>query len=438
MAAIIDTHEEEMTVIGAICCEPKLIRVVSGIVEPKHFFYERYRTVYEYALETDMSGRVFDVLLAADELKDKIPEIRNLLAECMEIVPTTTNTEEYAKLLRAKADERFLRESVGEALNELSGEKLTEAIASICAEQIQNRTGSRIKPLQSIICGVCEELTHKPTNRVDTGYGKLDYLLKGMWGGQLILIGARPAVGKSAFAWSLAVNAAKSTKKVVHVYSLEMENSEIGEREIVRNTGTVTLSDVIDRDLNETQWGEIAESASLTGNLPIKVDDSSAVKMSKVRSQALTEKNLGLIIIDYTGLMTADRKYDSRNLELGAISRDGKNLAKELGVPVVMLAQLSRKIGGDDVKPTLTDLRDSGELEQNASKCIFLWNVDKESGKVGVSVAKNRRGMLGEVVMQFDGSHMRFSETEDRYEEPSKSRKRGSRGNVYDDDLPMD
>lgn len=420
---MIDTYEEEIAIIGAICQEPKLVRVVQRCVEPRHFFSGTCRAVYEYAVETDAAGMVFDVLIAADALKEKIPEIRSFLAECMEVTPTTANTEEYAQILRSKADERELREKITAALDEESGARLTETIAAVCAEQIQNRAGGRMRKLGDVMERTYNGLREKPTNRVDTGYGQLDHLLKGMWGGQLILIGARPAVGKSAFALSLAENAAKSTKKVVQLYSLEMEDTEIGERELARNAYALTMNEIIERDLNDEQWNDAAQSFMSAAGLPVYIDDSSDVKPSKVRSQALTEKNLGLIIIDYGGLMASDRKYDSRNLELGAISRDLKNLAKELHVPIVMLAQLSRKIGGDDVKPTLTDLRDSGELEQNASKCIFLWNTNKEQHEVGVSVAKNRRGMLGEVVMQFDGAHMRFYETEKRYEEPQRRRR---------------
>lgn len=421
---MIDTYEEETAIIGAICCEPELVRVVERYVEPRHFLSGTCRTVYEYAVETDAAGRVFDALIAADALKEANPEIRRFLAECMEVTPTMANTEEYARILRSKADERELREKVAAALEEESGAKLTEAIAAVCAEQIQARRGGRMKKYSEVLTDTYTALSEKPENRVDTGYGKLDFLLKGMWDDELILIGARPAVGKSAFALSVVEHVAKSTGKVVHLYSLEMPGNQIGERALARHTSFVTMDNLIERNLeNDNQWSDVAQSLSVSAGLPILIDDSANVKMSKVRAQALTEKNLGLIVIDYGGLLTPDKKYDSRNLELGAISRDAKNLANELKVPVVMLVQLNRGIS-DDTKPTLREIRDSGELEQNANKVIFLWNIDRESGRVGASVAKNRRGLLGEVVMQFDGSHMRFYETEDRYEEPKQCGKR--------------
>lgn len=426
---MISTYEEETAIIGAICQKPKLIRVVARHVEPRHFLHESCRTVYEYALETDSDGKAFDALIAADALKDKIPEVRNFLAECMEVVPTTANTEEYAKLLREKADEIDFRERVGMELGEERGGKLTESIAAICAEQIQNRAGGGLKKWSDILTRTYDGLFQRAVNRVDTGYGKLDGLLKGMWGGELIIVAARPAVGKSAFALSVAENAGKA-KKVVHYYSLEMEDTENGERAIARHTKKVSMNELIERNISDDTYDpktlndmcdDIVDSMTEIAGLPIYIDDSPNCKPSKVRAQALMEKDLGLIIVDYGGLMSSDRRYDSRNLELGAISRDLKNIAKELQVPVIMLGQLNRGVG-DSQKPTLRELRDSGELEQNANKCIFLWNINKEDGFVGVSVAKNRRGKTGEVVMQFDGEHMRFYETDQSYEETNEKR----------------
>lgn len=435
---MIDTHEEETALVGAICREPKLVRVIARYVEPKHFRYESCRMVYVLALDMDANGKTFDALVAANALKGEIPEVRQFLAECMECVPTTANTEEYAKLLRAKADEEELRQRVGDALNTQSGTKLTDAIAAVCAELIQNRSGGRMKSMSEVMERTYMGLFQKSENRVDTGYGKLDHLLKGMWGGELIILAARPAVGKSAFALSIAENAARQGK-AVQLYSLEMEDTEIGERYLARHTRRLTMNEIIDRNLSGDAYppkmlDELSQDAataySETATLPIYIDDSPNVKPSKVRAQALTQKNLGLIVVDYGGLMSADRKYDSRNLELGAISRDLKNLAKELKVPVLMLGQLNRGVG-DDQRPTLRELRDSGELEQNANKCVFMWNLNKDAGFVGVSVAKNRKGKTGDLVMQFDGEHMQFRETEQTYDRESENKR--SRKSAYDD-----
>ena len=435
---MIDTHDEETTLIGAICQDQKMVRVIAKHVEPKHFFYESCRLVYELACERDAKGQAFDPLIAADILSDRINNIREFLAECIDVVPTTANTEDYAILLRKKSDEREFRERVGMALTEETSDKLIESVEAICSEMIQNRSNRGLKKYDAVIEKTYFGLFETPENRVDTGYGVLDSILKGLWGGELIIVAARPAVGKSAFALSIAENVAK-TGKVVQFYSLEMEDTEVGERSLARHTRMMSMGEIVDRNLGSNAYdpkllddmrNDAMNAYNATVTLPIYIDDSPNVKPSKVRAQGLTEKNLGLIIVDYGGLMSADRKYDSRNLELGAISRDLKNIAKELKVPVIMLGQLNRGVS-EEQRPSLRELRDSGELEQNANKCIFLWNEKKDENLVGVCVAKNRKGKTDEVIMHFNGDHMTFTETDKKHEEPQKKK---SQKSVYEDD----
>ena len=173
----------------------------------------------------------------------------------------------------------------------------------------------------------------------------------------------------------------------------------------------------------ESNWDSIAAASTHLERLPLHFWDKPAATVSKIRGAAATIQNLRLIVIDYLGLMQADRRADSRNLELGQISRDLKNLASELQIPIVAAAQLNRGVS-DTERPMLLSLRDSGELEQNGSKVLFLWKID-EFGTVGVSVAKNRRGRQGVVQMRFDGEHQRFTELSEPYQEPEKKSRRG-------------
>ena len=431
---MIDTLDAETNLIGAICVDQKTVRVAAKYLTADDFRSSACGTVFDAALDADSRGKLFDGYMAADVLKGKLDNPRQFIAECIEVCVSTANAEEYAKLIRREADERRLREQVEIALAEQSGEKLAETIAGICAEQIQKRPGSRMRKLDFVLQKTFQGLFEKPENRVDTGYSHLDNILKGMWGGELIVIAARPAVGKSAFALSIAEYAARCGK-IVQFYSLEMEDVEIGERELARWTSSVTMDELIDRSIGEddAKNEDAARAFSRTASFPIYIDDSPNVKPSKVRAQALTQERLGLIVVDYGGLMSPDRKQDSRNLELGAITRDLKNLAKELKIPIIMLAQLNRGVSSEQ-KPTLRELRDSGEIEQNANKVLFLWNIDRDIGKVGVSVGKNRRGKCGDVVMEFDGAHMVFTELEERYEEPDIGRKNGRKGFSEDDD----
>lgn len=421
---MIDTYAEECALVGALCIEPNALNIIAKYVEPIHFGYATSRSVYEYALDASSKKRKFDPLIIADALKEEIPNIREFLAECMETTPTAANAEEYAKMLREKADERDFRQRVEDAMLNESGNALTEAIAAICSEKIQGRTNGRMRKYSDVIERTYLSLFEVPNNRVDTGYPKLDYILKGIWGKELIIIAARPAVGKSAFALSIAENVAKAGKSVQY-YSLEMGADEVGERSIARRTNRLTMGTIIEHNLGSNAYDprmseelcdEAARAYESAAQLNIWIDDSPNVKPSKVRAQALTQKDIGMIVVDYGGLMSADRKYDSRNLELGAISRALKNLASELDIPVIMLGQLNRGVSASQ-KPGMRELRDSGELEQNANKIIALWDYDKERNLVGVGVLKNRKGKCGNVVMEFDGDHMRFTETEVEYAE---------------------
>lgn len=264
------------------------------------------------------------------------------------------------------------------------------------------------------------QLSARETQRINTGFPLLDSKLKGFEAGQLVIIGARPGVGKSAFLLDIAESAARAGNETLFV-SLEMSASELTERLLARRSAA-TMDQLIDRDV-ESNWDSIAAASTCLERLPLHFWDKPAATVSKIRGAAATIQNLRLIVIDYLGLMQADRRADSRNLELGQISRDLKNLASELQIPIVAAAQLNRGVS-DTERPTLLSLRDSGELEQNGSKVLFLWRID-ENGTIGVSVAKNRRGRQGVVQMHFDGEHQRFTELSEPYQEPEKKSRRG-------------
>lgn len=428
-----DTLNVESYLAGAFCVDQKTVKIAAQYLSADDFLVKPCAEIFEAAVDADRQGKLFDGYIAASALQGKMDAPRAFVSDCINLCSTTANVEEYAKLLRREADERDLREKIGIALTEESGEKLTETIAGICAEQIQRRPGNRMKPFSAVMDRTYMSLFQKADNRADTGYGKLDALLNGLWGGELIVIAARPAVGKSAFALSIAEHAARFGK-TVQFYSLEMEDIEIGEREMARWTKSVTMGQIVRRGFEECEderlVQELADASIATGHLPIYLDDSPNVKPSKIRAQALTQEGLGMIVVDYGGLMAPDRRQDSRNLELGSISRDLKNLAKELKIPIIMLAQLNRGVS-ETQKPSLRELRDSGELEQNANKVIFLWKTNAQNNEIGVSVAKNRKGVCDVVLMRFDGDHMRFYELEKRYEEPRYPARRGTQ--VYDE-----
>lgn len=422
------TLELEHSITGAICRDPAAIRSVAPYLRPEDFAIAPCAEVYRAALDAMREGRLFDGFIAADLLAGRIENPRQFIADCITVCPSTANAEEHARLLRKKADERNLRQKIIEIL---AGEEddLAAAIAGVCTAQIQDRPLMRAKTLSDAVNAAYDALWTPPKLRIDTGFGKLDALLKGFNGGEFVLIGARPSVGKSAFGLAIAEHAAAAGNPVL-LFSMEMLSDEVAERILVRHTQRVTLDAMIDRGLDDRQAEEVARAVCDTAGLPIVIDDSPKMTVETIRARALAERDLAMIVVDYVGLMQTERQYDSRNAELTEISRGLKNLAVELRIPVVALAQLNRELH-DQQKPELRNLRDSGSLEQDANKVLMLWNIDPEHHVVGCFVAKNRRGRTGVVQLYFEGEHMQFAELAEEYQEPEPRRKR--RGGFLDE-----
>lgn len=412
-----DTSALEYSLVATVCLEPKRVLQLRQIVSVEDFSVPACAAVFDAADSAVSRGKAFDANIAADGLRSVVDDPRQFLADCIDATPTLANAEEYARLLHRHAAEKRLRDGVLAALDE---ENPAAAVAEVCKAHLLNSTGGRLKTISQALIETMSQLSARETQRINTGFPLLDSKLKGFEAGQLVIIGARPGVGKSAFLLDLAESAARAGNETLFV-SLEMSASELTERLLARRSAA-TMDQLIDRDV-ESNWDSIAAASTRLERLPLHFWDKPAATVSKIRGAAATIQNLRLIVIDYLGLMQADRRADSRNLELGQISRDLKNLASELQIPIVAAAQLNRGVS-DTERPTLLSLRDSGELEQNGSKVLFLWRID-ENGTVGVSVAKNRRGRQGVVQMHFDGEHQRFIELSEPYQEPEKKQRRG-------------
>ena len=412
-----DTSSLEYSLTATVCLEPKRVLQLRQIVSVEDFSVPACAAVFDAADSAVSHGKAFDANIAADGLRSVVDDPRRFLADCIDATPTLANAEEYARLLHRHAAEKRLRDGVLAALDE---ENPAAAVAEVCKAHLLNSTGGRLKTISQALIETMSQLSARETQRINTGFPLLDSKLKGFEAGQLVIIGARPGVGKSAFLLDIAESAARAGNETLFV-SLEMSASELTERLLARRSAA-TMDQLIDRDV-ESNWDSIAAASTRLERLPLHFWDKPAATVSKIRGAAATIQNLRLIVIDYLGLMQADRRADSRNLELGQISRDLKNLASELQIPIVAAAQLNRGVS-DTERPTLLSLRDSGELEQNGSKVLFLWKID-EFGTVGVSVAKNRRSRQGVVQMHFDGEHQRFIELSEPYQEPEKKSRRG-------------
>lgn len=436
MGELIHTGELEQNIIGALCAEPKLIGRIAAILSPNDFTVDACRDAFDAALRAHGDGNPFDPLIAADALAVKMgsDQAAEFIKRCIIVTPTTANAEYHAELLHERATARRLSAALLEDLVDAqygSGTDLATNIMQRCREFLERENTGRMKTMLDAVSNVYQGLDHHRSNiRIDTGFPLLDAVLKGIWGGNLCIIGARPGVGKSALGLSIAEHVAKTGFAVV-IYSLEMLADELAERMIARHG--MKLDALIDGDLSNEQYAEIARICSGLSKLPIRINDAPNMTVAKIRAEVATVPNLTLIIVDFLSLMRSGRKYENRNLELGAISRDLKNLAAELQVPIIALAQLNRGTS-DTEAPTLRSLRDSGELEQNANKVLLMWHTDKALNHVSIAVAKNRRGKTGTVKLYFDGDHMRFTEIDYIHEEPKKTK--NGKWRPISEDLP--
>nr|DAI51333.1 MAG TPA: DnaB-like replicative helicase [Caudoviricetes sp.] len=413
-----DTTEMEYLVVGVLLQKPEMVRQMAELVEKDDFSLSVCGAVFERCLQDTRAGRHFDIASGVEAIKDMVAEPLQFLRQCAEITVTTANAELHAQLIHKAAENERFYERVTEALN--NEEDPQAAVAAICHQKMRQRRGTRLKTMADAMTEAMENIAGKKEGRIDTGFPLLDATLKGLWPGQLILVGARPGCGKSAMCMEIAESAAMKGKTVLHI-TAEMMAGEVGERLIAKRAEGVTMDQLIDGvpETDEELWMNIAYTASTASRLPVYFYDGPDVTVSRIRELALGIENLGMIVVDYLGLMIGekDKRAENRNLELGGISRELKLLASELEIPVLAAAQLSRTVNETD-KPRLSSLRDSGELEQNAVKVIFLWKTTPgDETQVGCTVAKNRRGRTGDVNFYFDGSKMTFVELSRRTDE---------------------
>lgn len=428
--AISYNQNAELSVTGAYLIDPHYLNRVAGTLQAEDFMNPLCAKLYTAATKAFREGKVLDPVMARDVILHATPNPDAFLVDCMNMCPSVSAAEDHAEYIHAQAKERRLRSRIDEALTSQSGDGLAVEIAGICQDYISGKLG-RSHTMAQTLNKLMDSLSAPPANRVETGFTRVDALLKGIRAGNLVIVAARPAAGKSIWAQCVAMNVARTGKSVL-LYSLEMSDEELGER-IIAGASGVQLDKITDHTLDEQAWKRLSEACQYLYDLPLIINDDPGVTTSKIRAEARTTKNLGLIIIDFMTLMKSEGKYDSRNLEVGAISRELKLLAMELNIPIIVLSQLNRSVSDTD-RPTLAALRDSGELEQNANKVIFLWNIDVEQGIKGVAVAKNRQGRCGAVQMRFVGDQMRFVEMRADEEVWSKTTPPRRRGKWEDDD----
>ena len=435
-------QSSEMCVIGSILIDEKVLVNVVDILKPEHFCFDELKDSYKAILELSSEGKSIDFIsvlknLIAQKNYDE-SQTKKLLLNCAELVPSISQIKNYAQIVINSSKARKLqRIGTRLAFDSIYAENINEVADKAMGEIYELLLERHRKQLQSIDnIGYQVLESYKRTdkdleNRSQTGFSKLDEILKGMSAGNLIILAARPKVGKTAFALTIATNVAMSGKTVAF-YSMEMENPEIYER-LLSKTAQIPMNTLIDRRFQDKKRPksirneELSIIEKVTTNLktlPLKINDKPNIPVNEIRAQCRMIKNLGLIVVDYLQLMKSTKKHDNRNQEVGAISRELKILSAELGVPILCLSQLNRT-NDEEKRPSPCDLRDSGEIEQNCSKLILMWCVEKnfnelgqiESKTIGVDVALNRRGTTGVTLFNFNGNYMNFIELNKKYEE---------------------
>ncbi len=445
-------QSSEMCVIGSILIDEKALVNVVDTLKPEHFCFDELKDSYKAILELSSEGKSIDFIsvlkkLIAQKNYDE-SQTKKLLLNCAELVPSISQIKNYAQTVIDSSKARKLQR-IGTRLAfdniyaENANEVADEAMGEIY-ELLLERHRKQLQSIDNIGYQVLE--SYKSTdkdleNRSHTGFPKLDEILKGMSAGNLIILAARPKVGKTAFALTIATNVAMSGKTVAF-YSMEIENPEIYER-LLSKTAQIPMNTLIDRCFQDKKRPksirneELSRIEKVTTNLktlPLKINDKPNVSVNEIRTQCRMIKNLGLIVVDYLQLMKSTKKHDNRNQEVGAISRELKILSAELGVQILCLSQLNRT-NDEEKRPSPCDLRDSGEIGQNCSKLILMWCVEKnfnelrqvESKTIGVDVALNRRGTTGATLFNFNGNYMNFIELNKKYEEHELKAKRAWR-----------
>ena len=414
--------DAEKSVLGSILLDRDALIEVSGWLSPTHFYDERHIAIYETILELFESGLPIDLVTVSDRLKKKkiLSKIggRAYLAELASFVPTAANAVEYGNIVKETATRRGLISSSSEitrlAFDEtLALPEVVDRSETLLFNIAQEGIQSNFVHIKELLKDAYERASHSKESDdysgISTGFKELDVLLGGFQKSDLIVLAARPSVGKTALALDMMRHAALIEKKNVAFFSLEMSNMQIMDRLLGMQSG-IPFWEIRTNKLNEEKVVKLANTMGELADANIFIDDSPGQNINQIRTKArrlMLEQGVDIIFVDYLQLMHGNTK-ESRALEVGEVSQGLKNLAKELNVPVVALSQLSRAIElRQNRRPQLSDLRESGSIEQDADVVIFLdreetWNPDTEKkGSAEVFVAKHRNGPTGVVELAF-------------------------------------
>lgn len=433
--------EAEQAVIGSMLTDKDAVISAIEVLKEEDFYRTDNRSIYEAIINLYNRAEPIDIITVKAELESlgKFEQVGGLeyLASLPDKVPTTANAMKYIKIVEEKSTLRNLIKTANEIIE--LGYDPTEDVSDIMegAEKkifniMQNNDKKSYAPIKDILVDSftqLEELYNRKQHitGVPSGFVELDYKTAGFHGSDLVLIAARPAMGKSAFALNIATNAAVRANVPVVIFSLEMSKEQMVNR-ILCSEAMVDSNKVRTGKLEEDDWTKLAGSIGPLSEAEIYIDDTPGISVMEIRAKCRKlklEKNIGMVVIDYLQLVQgSNRRNGSREQEISEISRSLKILAKELNVPVIALSQLSRAVEQrPDHRPMLSDLRESGAIEQDADIVMFLYRDDyynKDSEKKDIAeviIAKHRGGSLGTVELLWLGSYTKFVNLEKRFDD---------------------
>ena len=425
--------EAEQSVLGSILLDKEAMISVSETLVPEDFYKEAHKVIYESMLKLYNSQSEIDLITLADELRDQgyLDDIGGIayITSLSTVVPTTSNIKYYVNIVKEKSISRQLISAANDIINlGYDGSAKVEYVLENAEKKIfdisQERATNDFQPINQVISEALSmlEKLYEEKNDVTgltTGFRDLNKKINGLQRSDLLLIAARPAMGKTAFALNLVQNAALKGDASVAVFSLEMSKEQLVQR-MIASQSTVELKKIKTGTLADNDWPRITDGMAILSGAKIHIDDTPGIKISELRSKCRKlkiEKGLDLVLIDYLQLMEGEGQNESRQQEIAKISRSLKILAKELDCPVVALSQLSRAPEQRaDHRPMLSDLRESGSIEQDADIVMFLYrdeyyNPDTEKKNIGeVIVAKNRHGETGTVELVWFGGIQKFAD----------------------------
>ena len=422
----------EQAVLGSMLADTDAVVKAIEILKPEDFYREDHKEIYSAMLELYGLGEPIDFLTLRNILQQRgtLEKVGSemFLSTLIDSVPTTSNIESYVKIVEEKATLRSLIKAANDIL--AMGYASTEEVNSIIEKTekrifdvLQNRNSRGYASIKDILIDTFDniEQLYKKKSKVsgiESGFTDLDLKTSGLNPSDLIMVAARPAMGKSAFVLNIAHHVAMNGKVPVMIFSLEMSKEQMVNR-ILCSEAEVDSMKVRTGDLDSEDWIKLGKASGNLAEAPIYIDDTPGLSSAELRAKcrkAKLEKDIGLIIIDYLQLMESKGRSESRQNEISEISRSLKILAKELNVPVIALSQLSRAPESrPDHRPILSDLRESGSIEQDADIVMFLYrddyyNPDTEKKNVAeVIIAKNRSGSTGTVELAWLGKYTKFA-----------------------------